>query len=319
MVLKKIISIFTALFVVFSIPAAVFAEDNATNESVNITHYDTDDTSVSNTDSDDNSVSDDENTTIVDEEEAEFLSTGNGATMRLLMLQRQVELQRHGAEKIILKLEELNKSVDYDRLNEIVDELDAIVIEIEEMDMDQSKEELAETYVNLKSDATELSKEFKSIVGPSLTDAEKAALHRAINEKKKEIWENHKQRIHEHIRNWNKQKTKHLLETFGEDPEEILAKIESGELTAEDIKNHLKQVYRDIPQEEKEKIWNNLNEEEKKKVIQYKKKASEYLDKLEDRVKNHAEKIKERRIKYAEKLKERAENGERERALPQSG
>lgn len=287
--LKYIKSLLIIMLLLFAIPMNVFAD----NETIQETETET-------------TTEDEEE--VVEEEEAQVLSTSLGAEIRLLQLQSRIEFQVESGNTIIERMQENNYSTT--ELEEIITNFENLIVEIEAIDVEtQTSEELAEVYVSIKAQAIELSKNFKDTIKDTLSDEDKAKLKAKIKEKR-EAHENRKDERKEKLvelkAKYNANKAKSIMESLDvENPEELIEKIQSGELTAEDIRVSITAKFEAKPKEEREENLNRFKEEKQKIKIE----SKERVEELRIKAKESREQFNERFDDIKERLHElREEN-----------
>ena len=258
--LKKIFKIMiVTMLMFFTIGNVAYAEDNTTSD-VQITTYDTTENSVN------------DSVVEIDEAELMILKDPLGAQVRMLQLQKRVELQIESANIIVEKLTELNESVD--ELEDLISEFNALLEEIKsetENMADKSAEELAQNYVALKDKAIELSNEFRTVASTLITDEIKAELKNQIKERERANKEVRNEKLEQLKAKFNVQQTKRLMINLGvKNPEDILAQIESGNISGQEIKAKIQERYEKLETAERKQALDKLREETQKRVIESK-------------------------------------------------
>lgn len=244
---------------------------------------------------------------VINNTDAEILSDLNGARVRLAQLERRIEAQIDGANLIIDKLEANNKSVDYERLNEIVKSFELLLIQIDGTDFNSDTQTLANEFVVIKSDAIALSQEFRETVKDSLKEAEKEELRNRIETKKAEVYAKHQAKIDELKNKYNAKKTAQLAKAYGISAEDLEAKILSGELTLDQIKSEIKGKYDNLSDEEKQVVKQKIAEEMKKSAIEVRQKIEENKEVIKQRNEVRKEEIKSEIEARKEEIKQRTE------------
>ncbi len=139
--MKTIKSLFMIMIVMLAVVPVAFAEENDSVNSDGDIVVETNDTLI---------IVEDEEIKVITSEEANILSTEVGAQIRLLQLQKRVEAQTESGQIIIDRIVEVKPEFDTVRLSEIVDELYILIELIEEYDLEQDKETIADDYVGFK-------------------------------------------------------------------------------------------------------------------------------------------------------------------------
>jgi len=284
MVLKKIISVITILSLMIALPIVAFAdEDNNVSLDNNINITTTDATLL---------------TTSVEKEvenitDLDILSDNYGAQVRLLQLKKRVEIQIDGASTLISELEnENNLTIDIERLNEIVDEFGVILNEIDNFNMEQDAEILAEEYVSLKTEAIELTKEFREIVGKAFNENKKTEIRNRIRKRRQELLAKKNQKIEEFKKKFNARIAERKLKRLGINNPELIKKIKNGEMDKFMITKELKNKFNSLSPKEKKLAIQKMKEAKKKAEIHNR----ESIKKLRESI-SHKREILNRKLK----------------------
>lgn len=243
------------------------------------------------------------------EKEVEEMDITPGATLRILQLQRQLLIHILRAELVIDSLKELGKDTT---------ELESIVAELEVLKEDakiipDDREEAIQKFIDIKKEAKNLIREFKQIVGELTTSDERDD----IRTKFSSIRENAElTALNEEIENTrnelHKNRVENALGSMGVTDEELLAQIQSGEITIAELKEKLREYYDALPEGTKIEVRDELREiriERKENRLRIVSETKDGIrERLELRLKERADKLDERGKKVAaERLRKVAE------------
>ena len=179
---------------------------------------------------------------VVDEKDANILSTQLGSKVRLLQLKKVLTVQIELSDYVLTYLNDYNKSesVDMVRLEEIRNQLETLLVGLDELNLEQDANVLADEFVQIKSDVIALSKEFKDLVSVGLTEEERQVLRELLNEKKKEEFNNKDASLEAMKKEFVSNQIQEKLNAFGINPGQIMAQIRSGELNESKIRELVK-------------------------------------------------------------------------------
>ncbi|MFH1588976.1 MAG: hypothetical protein ABIB43_00215, partial [archaeon] len=118
-----------------------------------------------------------------DEAETEIMRTPYGASVRLVQLERAIENNIAHGERIVDAILANDENADVDELNRILDDMRALVLEVQNLDLEnKTPQELAEEYVEIKSSARELAKEFRTQAREFFTKEDADALRARLRD-----------------------------------------------------------------------------------------------------------------------------------------
>ena len=171
------------------------------------------------------------------EEDTDLLAYEKGAEVRLLQLERAIEVNERTAERIIERLVRDNEA-NTTELEELLEELR--VLKSKSSDMRENlaeydREESVREFVNLRTSVNEVSREFR-LLAISLLRPE------AVSELRNEraiIRSNHEsnERVREVIREHNAER----MEVLGSEVEDVQERVRDGELTSEEARNAIRE------------------------------------------------------------------------------
>ena len=303
--MKKIFSVVMVLLLAF-MPIGVFADnDTETNNTINQTDIVLVDVQED--------IVDTENSVVVSDDE--LLADKSGVEIRLLQLTKHLEARIEQANEIISDVEEKGVEVPEGMFEIIVGFEDALN-KIEELDMSQDSDVLAQKYVSIKKEIIDLSKDFKELAKDIFTEDEKAELRAENKEKVKAKISENKEKIEELKNKFSKSQINKKYNALGFDDEELMSKIQSGELSNDEIKDLIKEKISTLTDEEKVELKLKSLENKKKEKIENKniheqreKVAKEEVEKVKNNLKEKFENLSE---EEKETLKDRFKSENKE-------
>src|SRR3989338_6388134 len=189
------------------------------------------------------------------EHEVEEMDIPPGAQLRILQLQRQLLIHILRANVVIDSLKEMGKNTS--ELESIVAELE--ILKEESKIIPDNREEAVQKFVDIKKEARDLIKEFRESVRELTTENERSEIRvkfSSIREDEELISLN--EQIREAIKELHKKRVENVLDSLNVEDEELLAKIQSGEITVEELREKLRTHYSTLPEETKIRVRDNL-------------------------------------------------------------
>ena len=156
-----------------------------------------------------------------------------GKEIRLMQLEKAIT-RNIVAGKVAIEKVKAN-DIDASELEVILTELEALRLEVKSINPEE--EGAVETFVNIKNEAMELSKEFKEIAADLLAQDDITAIENEVNDNP-ELQE-YKLRIKEKIQLKNKESVQKTFDSIGIKNEVLLAKIKNGGVTLAEVKNQI--------------------------------------------------------------------------------
>src|SRR3989344_110543 len=235
------------------------SDDNSSTETGDTETNSTDETSDvpdDNETEDETENSDDsEEVDIETEHEVEEMDIPPGAQLRILQLQRQLLIHILRANVVIDSLKEIGKNTS--ELENIVAELE--ILKEESKIIADNREEAVQKFVDIKKEARDLIKEFREAVRELTTESERSEIRvkfSSIREDEELISLN--EQIREAIKELHKKRVENVLDSLNVEDEELLAKIQSGEIPVEELREKLREHYSTLPEETKIRVRDNL-------------------------------------------------------------
>src|SRR3989344_7922648 len=189
------------------------------------------------------------------EHEVEEMDIPPGVQLRILQLQRQLLIHILRANVVIDSLKEMGKNTS--ELESIVAELE--ILKEESKIIPDNREEAVQKFVDIKKEARDLIKEFREAVRELTTESERSEIKvkfSGIREDEELISLN--EQIREAIKELHKKRVENVLDSLNVEHEELLAKIQSGEIPVEELREKLREHYSTLPEETKIRVRDNL-------------------------------------------------------------
>lgn len=247
--------------------------------------------------------------------ETEAMMYPFGATVRFLQLRKPVMRNTLHAQRVIEVLSETANETVIEELQSILDELEQVKEEIAAIHTENGNtDELVEKFVDLKSDAKELTMQFREIASAELSQEQKEQLRTEFSEERLELKEL-KETITNKIRQFNAGRVKEHFETMGISNETFIEHIENGKVGRAHIMGGVRNFVGRLPPANKSKAFSNVMQQVTKARVQRDAKierARERFDqrqtqRLQKRMEN-IEKINNTRTSVMEKIRARITN-----------
>ncbi len=209
-------------------------------------------------------LADDQNET--DEEtqtELETMNTAYGAEVRLLQLEKSVTRNILMGQEVVgvLKAPEKNTS----ELEAILSEMKLLKDEITAAD--PKAEDAVQIFVDLKSDARALSKDFREKARTLLTAEDIAKIKAKKAEIEKEKLKDLIDKIKDKIKKQNMEHFRAVFGTLGIQDQELLTKFQNGTITKDGLRDTIKERMKAMNQEERKATFAELKESKVKQRV----------------------------------------------------
>ena len=250
----------------------------------------------------------DGNVNVSDNQAAAF-SSGLGAKFRLLQLEASIEKNVLWGERVISAIEEKNSSIDTSELESLVAELLALKEEVNST-TPSAGDEAAKQFVDMRHDATEITKEFRELVKSMLKESDiqgmKRELGRINSNKSRELAWKINQTRHE----YNAEKLGEILKAANITDPALLEKVKNGDASPGEVKNALKDSLSDMSGKERKNAFNAISEKNAKAKVFVRaladKVAYKQLERTEKRLDKRLNDTE--RLNVSDKAKERLQN-----------
>ena len=201
------------------------------------------------------------------EDEIEIMNNSLGAEIRLLQLEKAIT-------KNILKGEmtvDVLKGLGYNTadLEAILAEMRLVLEEVQ--NTDPYADDAVKVFVDLKSDARELTKEFRITVKNLLANVKYREIKEQIQQmscEQNQNFSNLSKKIRNRVKQFNRNQLHRLYDVIGEKNETIESRYENGTMSMEQVKIQLNKKVNNMANEKKKQIFKDLRGEKVKKQIQ---------------------------------------------------
>ena len=193
----------------------------------------------------------------VTKEETEIMNDLLGAEIRLLQLEKAITKNLFKGERAV----EVLKALEYDtsKLEAILAEMRLLLEEVQAAD--PSSDDSVQVFVDLKSDARKLTKEFRETVKELLSDVKYKELKEQIQEMVCEQVQSLSKKIQNRVKQFNRNQIHRLYIFIGEEGETLAEQYENGDATLEQVKSQICKMVNRMIKEKKNEIFSELKGE----------------------------------------------------------
>ncbi len=190
----------------------------------------------------------------VDEEtigQVKAMGSSLGATMRMLQLEKSIDRNILFGEKLIERIEANDSSFDASVLESLLEELRLLKAEVADVAPEGETNEVVKQFIDLKSDAREIVKEFRTIVHESVDASEIGSLKAQIGNEVDSQMNQTRERVKESIRNHNAEVVRKKLQTMNKTNAQLVQRLTNGEATASQVKSEVRNMIQQMSSGEK--------------------------------------------------------------------
>jgi hypothetical protein len=209
---------------------------------------------------------DTDNTALADMNEAAIMHNGIGAQVRLLQLEKSITRNYLYGDNVIayIKNNSLNVSTDtLDLMEGIVLDLVDVRTQVSAEINKSANETTVETFVALKDRAINLTQEFRSLVMEQLSPDQRKSIRESIDKKDFKEVTDIADEIKGKVREFNKDRAIAMLDYMNITDDALLQRIESGNITAQELRKTVMDRFRQESQDRKRAFLSGLKEERK--------------------------------------------------------
>jgi len=229
--------------------------------------------------------------------EASAFATVNGSRVRLLQLQKAIEKNMLWGDAIIAEVKAKNASANTTAAEALLAELKALKQEVNST-TPKAGEEGAKEFVDLKNDAIELTKEFRDEIRKLLKAQDIPGLKRKLGERYWNETRDLEDKIKQARNRYNAEVIGDVLAAANMSDPGLLEKVKAGLASDKEIKDALKEAYKNLNSAQKRIASVALKEKEAKRNVFIRSVA----DKVAENAAKRAEKRIETRMDAAERL-----------------
>jgi hypothetical protein len=163
---------------------------------------------------------------------APIVSSGIGAKVRMLQLEKNIQ-RNVAAGQAVIGFLEANTTKDTSVLQSILDQLSALRVEVAAVDTSSAnKTALVETFAGLKADAINLTKQFRDEAHSLVSKTDLAAARQAAAAKAAESNAKYNDMIRDAVREYNSEKISEALDRIGSARAWLVQGVANGSLSA---------------------------------------------------------------------------------------
>ncbi|MFZ2456285.1 MAG: hypothetical protein WAX07_07400 [Candidatus Altiarchaeia archaeon] len=182
-----------------------------------------------------------------------------GAKVRLLQLEAAIEKNVLWGERVIAAIKEKNASVDTSSLETLLAELKTLKDE-EANTTPEAGDEAAKAFVDMRSDATEITKEFRELVKSLLKESDIQGMRRALGTVNSNKTRELARRINQTRHEYNAEKMAEILTAANITNTYLLEKVRNGSASPGEVKDALKDVLYNMSGKERKDAFNAIGE-----------------------------------------------------------
>jgi len=200
-------------------------------------------------------------------EEVKALNSPLGAEVRLLQLEKSLTKNILVGAKVIEVLKKNHPETDLNQAENTLNSMEALIEEIQNTPRTGDANELAATYVALKSEGRELTKQFREATASTLTEEDKKEVRDALKDLELLNLQTINEEIKQAIRAHNAEKIQELLDKLGITNPELIQKIKNGNASLGEVKKEFNDLYGKMNLEERKLAGAKLREHATKRII----------------------------------------------------
>lgn len=189
-------------------------------------------------------------------EEVEILNDQIGACIRLLQLEKAITKNIIKGEEVVSVLD--NLEINTTGLEAIIAELELLKEEVQSVDPNLT--DVVQIFVDLKSDAVELTKDFRDTLKELINETTLEQLRERLREMVCEQVHNLSKKIQNRIRLFNRNQLHRIYGFLGEINGSFLNEYQNGNLTKEQVKQQISKMVNQMTKEKRNQIFAELKE-----------------------------------------------------------
>ena len=209
----------------------------------------------------------DEEPVVQEDEETTPFKTNHGAFVRLVQLERSIHTNILRGEILLERLEEEISEEDFEKLNDVLDELRDLKERVAENrdDLSEDPEENVRAFVEFKHEAITLTKEFRDTIRTHVHESERNALRAQINREVRASGEldAYKEIMRNRARLHNEQVISEASNCSNIDAQALIERVRTGEADAKDIKKEFNELIRNVGGQEARDLAQTMRDEAK--------------------------------------------------------
>ena len=200
-------------------------------------------------------------------EEVKALNSPLGAEVRLLQLEKSLTKNILVGAKVLEVIEKNHPEADLNIAENTLNAMEALLAEIQNTPRTGDANELAATYVALKNEGRELTKQFREATASVLIEEDKKEVRDALKDIERTNLQSINEEIKQAIRAHNAEKIQELLDRLGISNPELIQKILDKNASLGEVKKELNGMYGKMNSEERKLAGAKLREHATKRII----------------------------------------------------
>ncbi|MCX6695349.1 MAG: hypothetical protein NTU61_03550 [Candidatus Altiarchaeota archaeon] len=189
-----------------------------------------------------------------------------GAEVRLLQLESAIERDILVGREVVAAIKEYNSSIDTSELESIIFEMEVLKGEVESINPGAGNDS-AQQFVDLKSDAIELSKEFRDIVHALVKPSELEGLRGRIRSMNQEQFQKFKANVTSLKLEFNAQQLERLLSKLNVTDPELVDQVRNGNASVKDVIDSLRGSLGNMSNGKRNALLMKIHEENSKSNV----------------------------------------------------
>lgn len=200
-------------------------------------------------------------------QEVKAMRTPYGAEVRLLQLEKSVTRNVLVGAKVIEVIQKNHVDANVTTAQSILDQMEALIVDIKNVDLTADKNVLVTNFVAMKKEATDLSRQFRESTATILDANDKKEIKEAVKELDKNELKSMNEEIKNTVRMHNAETITALLQKMGTTNPELIQKIIDGNATAEEVKQAVLTAFEDLNMSEKQLAAAKIKENAIKRMV----------------------------------------------------
>jgi hypothetical protein len=190
-----------------------------------------------------------------------------GAEVRLLQLEKALTANILNGEEVVKYIVAKNASINVTKANKILDDMALLLDDVKAAPTNGTGEELAQNFVDLKSEAINLTQQFRQEVKGLITPSDRQALMGRLNSIKHPELDRLDNAIKDAKHQYNAEQVTALFTSLGIQNETLIQAVKDGTATKSDIKSAIKSALASLTSEQEKEAMLKLKEALSKKAV----------------------------------------------------
>jgi hypothetical protein len=213
------------------------------------------------------------------QDEVKIMNDQLGAQIRLLQLEKAITKNILKGEEVVSVLKE--SEYDTTELEAILAELELLKEEVQSADPNST--DAVQIFVDLKSDAVELTKDFREALKELLDEKTVEELRERIREMVCEQVQNLSQQIQNRIKQFNRNQLHKIYGIIEETDSSLIDEYQNGNVTREQVKQQISKKINEMTKEKRYQVFSELKEGRIRERIQARVCVEDATEKFQER------------------------------------